>query len=129
MWSFVGCKQAEAWIWIVFEPDTRQVIAFHIGSRGKDSARALWKKIPCSMRRYCYFETDDWDAYRSVIPAKRHWVGKDYTYFIEGFFASVRARVSRLVRKSLSFSKKWENHVAAIKYFLWQFNLHQQHFI
>lgn len=125
MWSFVGCKQNKTWIWVVFEPDSRQVIAFHIGSRGADSAKALWKKIPRQLRKWCSFETDDWEAYRAVIPPQRHRVGKDYTYFIEGFFAGVRARVSRLVRKSLSFSKKRENHVAAIKYFFWQFNLQQ----
>lgn len=126
MWSFVGCKQNKAWIWVIFEPEHRQVIAFHIGGRGIDSMKALWKKIPQSMRKWCYFETDDWEAYQTVLPTQRHYIGKEFTYFIEGFFAEVRARVSRLVRKSLSFSKKWENHIAALKYFFWQFNLEQQ---
>jgi hypothetical protein len=31
---------------------------------------------------------------------------------------TIRQRVSRLVRKSLSFSKVLENHIGAIKYFL-----------
>lgn len=78
------------------------------------------------MRQYCYFETDDWEACRAVLPSDRHWIGKEYTYFIEGFFVEVRARVNRLVRKNLSFSKKWENHIAVLKYFFWQFNLEQQ---
>ena len=126
MWSFVQCKEQKAWIWVVFEPESRQVIAFYIGDRSKVSMKELWQKIPLKMRQYCYFETDDWEAYRCVLPDHRHWIGKEYTYFIEGFFAQVRARVSRLVRKSLSFSKKWENHIAALKYFFWQFNLEQQ---
>ena len=129
MWSFVGDKQNKAWIWVVFEPRHRQVIAFHVGGRGIDALQALWMKIPRHMRKWCYFETDDWEAYRAVLPADRHLVGKEYTYFIEGFFAGVRARVSRLVRKSLSFSKKWDNHVAALRYFFWQFNLEQQPYI
>ena len=129
MWSFVGCKQNKAWIWVVFEPVHRQVIAFHVGGRGIDALQVLWKKIPRYMRKWCYFETDDWEAYQAVLPADRHLVGKEYTYFIEGFFAGVRARVSRLVRKSLSFSKKWDNHVAALQYFFWQFNLEQQPYI
>ena len=126
MWSFVQNKKRKAWIWVVFEPESRQVLAFHIGGRGIKSMKKLWKKIPYRLRSNCYFETDDWEAYRSILPNDRHWIGKEYTYFIEGFFAEVRARVSRLVRKGLSFSKKWENHIAALKYFFWQFNLEQQ---
>jgi len=128
-WSFVGRKKNKAWIWVAFEPNTRQVVAFHIGGRGIDSAKALWKKIPRRMRRHCYFETDEWEAYRSVIPFDRHYVGKDQTYHVEGFWAGVRARVSRLVRKSLSFSKNWDNHVAAIRYYFWKYNLEQQPYI
>ncbi|MEZ4934148.1 MAG: IS1 family transposase [Saprospiraceae bacterium] len=128
-WSFVGCKKNKAWIWVAFEPNTRQVVAFHIGGRGIDSAKALWLKIPQRMRKHCYFETDEWEAYRSVLPFDRHYVGKDQTYHVKGFWSGVRARVSRLVRKSLSFSKNWDNHIAAIRYYFWQFNLERQPYI
>lgn len=126
MWSFVGNKKSKAWIWVVYEPESKQVLAFHIGNRGTESMRELWNKIPVHFRKWSYFETDYWEAYYNVIPSEQHFVGKDLTYFIEGFFAGVRSRVSRLVRKGLSFSKKWENHIAAIKYYFWQFNLENQ---
>lgn len=129
MWSFVGWKKNKAWIWVAFEPRKRQVVAFHVGGRGIDSAKALWGKIPERMRKHCYFETDEWDAYNAVLPFERHYVGKDETYHVEGFLAGVRARVSRLVRKGLSFSKKLENHVAAIRYFFWRYNLERQPYI
>jgi len=137
-WSFVGCKSNKAWIWIAFEPNFRQVIAFHIGGRGEEDARLLWKKIPrrlrrhCyfeRLRRHCYFETDEWRAYQAILPFQRHYVGKDETYHVEGFWTTVRARVSRLVRKNLSFSKNWDKHLAAIRYFFWQYNLEQQPYI
>ena len=54
---------------------------------------------------------------RTFIPAKQHKVGKDLTFYIEGFNATIRARVSRLVRKSLSFSKLDEWHDLAIGWF------------
>ncbi|MBB4080231.1 IS1 family transposase [Lewinella aquimaris] len=123
MWSFVGTKQAKAWIWVGYDPLDPQVICFHIGGRGKDAAAALWTKIPARYRQYCTFATDYWEAYRSIIPPDRHVVGKAHTQNIEGIFATFRARVSRLVRRSLSFSRKWEKHEAAIGYFFWQFNL------
>ena len=98
------------------------VIAYHIGGRGELDAKKLWSKIPKRLKG-CKYETDNWEAYKSIIPTKNHKIGKDLTYHIEGFNAGVRARVSRLVRKSLSFSKvdKWHNK--AIGWFFWQLNL------
>jgi IS1 family transposase len=49
-WSFVGKKRNKVWIWVAFEPGKKQVVAFHIGGRGIDSAKALWRKIPRQMR-------------------------------------------------------------------------------
>jgi hypothetical protein len=53
----------------------------------------------------CY--TDFWAAYGAVLPSKRHQaVGKETgkTSYIERFNNTLRQRVSRLVRKILSFS-------------------------
>lgn len=128
MWSFVGKKKRKRWIWVVYDPVNRLVITYYIGKRGKKAARKLWKKIPVLLRS-CMFETDDWEAYRSIVPKAQHKVGKDLTYYIEGFNATVRARVSRLVRRTLSFSKKDKWHHLAIGWFFWQFNLEQQPYI
>jgi len=129
MWSFVGNKRAKAWIWVVYEPEYKQVITYHIGDRSAKSLRQLWNKIPYRFRQHCFIETDHWEAYRQIVPEKAHVVGKAYTFYIESFFSCVRSRVSRLVRRSKSFSKKWENHEAAIKYFFWQYNLSRQPYI
>ena len=128
LWSFVQKKTQKRWIWVAYDPVHRLVIAYHIGARGKQAAIKFWNKIPTCLQS-CYFETDHWDAYKSIIPAKQHKVGKDLTFYIEGFNATIRARVSRLVRKSLSFSKVDEWHDLAIGWFFWQFNLERQHYI
>ena len=52
--------------------------------------------------------------YQTEIPSKRHRaVGKEtgQTNHIERLNNTFRQRISRLVRESLSFSKKMENHV------------------
>ena len=128
LWSFVKKKKKKRWIWVAYDPVHRLVIAYHVGGRGKKAAKKFWKKIPDALKD-CFFETDHWDAYKSIIPTKKHKVGKDLTYYIEGFNATIRARVSRLVRKTLSFSKKDKWHNLAIGWFLWQFNLERQHYI
>ena len=45
MWSVVKRKANRQWIWIAMDAQTRQVIAFHVGDRSRDSAKALWAKI------------------------------------------------------------------------------------
>ena len=102
-------------------PVRRLVLAHYIGGRGIEAAKKFWKKIPQALKS-CQFETDDWDAYKHIIPKEQHTIGKDLTYYIEGFNATIRARVSRLVRKTLSFSKKDKWHKLAIAWFFWQFN-------
>ncbi len=64
-------------------------------------------------------------AYGAVFPRKRHRaVGKETgkTSYIERFNNTLRQRVSRLVRKTLSFSKSLQNHIGAIWYFIHHYN-------
>jgi IS1 family transposase len=128
LWSFVYTKTKKRWIWVAYDPVHRLVIAHHIGGRGKKAAKKFWNKIPYQLRS-CNFETDEWEAYQSIIPEDQHKVGKDLTFYIEGFNTTIRARVSRLVRKTLSFSKLDKWHQLAIAWFFWQFNLERQPYI
>ncbi len=126
MWSFVGSKENKQWIWLAINNKTKQVIAFYVGSRGDEGAENLWERIPTVYKENATFYTDHWDPYKNVIPAAQHQsVDKDSgkTSGIERVNLTLRQRISRLVRKTLSFSKKQENHVGAIKYFLCDYNL------
>jgi len=70
-------------------------------------------------------DTDHWEAYKAVLPPERHCaVGKEtgLTSYIERFNNTLRQQVSRLVRKTLSFSKQWDNHIAAIWNFIHYYN-------
>jgi IS1 family transposase len=60
-WSFVKKKTKKRWIWVVYDPEHRLVVAPYVGCRGIKSAKKLWKRIPFQLRR-CEFETDDWKA-------------------------------------------------------------------
>jgi insertion element IS1 protein InsB len=125
MWSFVKRRADKQWVQLAFDPQTRQVLAFYAGNRSRKSARQLRQRVPRSYREQATFYTDDWEAYRQVIPAERHKVcdkGSGHTNGIERFNCTLRQRVSRLVRKTLSFSKKLPNHIGAIKYFICHYN-------
>jgi insertion element IS1 protein InsB len=126
MWSFVQKKANKQWIWIAMDATTRQVIAFHVGDRSRESGKKLWGNIPLAYREQAMFHTDQYDVYKGVIPAEQHRaITKQArkTNHIERFNNTLRQRVSRLVRETLSFSKTLANHIGAIKYFICHYNL------
>jgi insertion element IS1 protein InsB len=124
--SFVQKKAQKQWMWIAMDARSRQVIAFHVGDRRRRSARRLWAKIPAAYRQYATFYTDQYVVYEGVIPAAQHQAIHKLarkTNHVERFNNTLRQRVSRLVRETLSFSKKLANHIGAIKYFICYYNL------
>jgi len=123
MWSFVGNKTVQQWIWLAIERRTGLVVGYYIGDRSEKSARYLWLSIDPALRAKSLFFSDDWDAYGAVIPAGQHTRGKADTPIIERFNNTLRQRCSRLVGKTLSFSKSVENHYQAILFFLRHHNL------
>lgn len=104
---------------------TREIVGVYVGDRSSQSAKQLWQSLPPVYRQCAICYTDFWEAYKQVLPNKRHKVvGKDSgkTSYIERFNNTLRQRVGRLVRKTLSFSKMLENHIGAIWYFVHHYN-------
>ena len=88
-------------------------------------AQQLWHSLPGVYRQGAVSYTDFWAAYSSVFPKTRHRPGgkeSEQTNHIERFNCTLRQRISRLVRKTLSFSKKRSNHIGAIWYFVHHYN-------
>jgi insertion element IS1 protein InsB len=125
IWSFVKNHDTKQWVWLAIDRDTREIVGTYIGDRSRDSAQELWLSLPSQYQQCAICYTDYWEAYKTVIPDNQHHsVGKEtgLTNHIERFNNTLRQRVSRLVRKSLSFSKKLENHIGAIWYFIRHYN-------
>jgi insertion element IS1 protein InsB len=124
LWSFVGNKRNQQWVWLALDRASKDIVGCFIGSRGEDGAVGLWQSLPeCYLDAETY--TDFWEAYDAIFYDKTlHQVGKEtgLTNHIERFNNTLRQRVSRLVRKTLSFSKKLENHVGAIWSFIHHYN-------
>ncbi len=108
-------------MWLALDVVTREIVGCYIGDRSAEAAMELWQSMPALYRQCAIVYSDYWEAYAKVLPSKRHCaVGKEsgLTSSIERFNNTLRQRVSRLVRKTLSFSKKLENHIRAIWYFI-----------
>jgi IS1 family transposase len=126
MHSFVQRKANEQWLWLALDRAARQIIAFHVGDRSRKSARQLWANLPAVYREQATFYTDQYVVYQGVIPADRHKAltkKARLTNHIERFNNMLRQRVSRLVHATLAFSKKLDNHIGAIRYFICHYNL------
>jgi len=125
MWSFVQNKGNKQWIWLALDVDTKEIVGVYVGARDQTGAQGLWDSLPPVYRQCAVAYTDFWAAYAAILPAKRQRaVGKatGKTNHIERFNCTLRQRISRLVRKTLSFSKKLENHIGAIWYFVHYYN-------
>ena len=125
VWSYVGNKKNKQWIWLAIDQDTGEIVGMAIGDRSQATAEQLWKSLPGVYRQCAVSYTDFWEAYSNILPSCRHRaVGKEtgQTNHIERFNCTLRQRVSRLVRKTLSFSQKLSNHIGAIWYFIHHYN-------
>jgi len=88
----VFSKKTKVYIWLAIDRTTREIIGCYLGDRSRKSANRA--------------------------------VGKEtgQTNPIERLNNTLRQRISRLVRQSLSFSKKMDNHIEAIWYFIHDYN-------
>jgi IS1 family transposase len=126
MWGFVQKKANKQWLWIAMDTTTRQILALHVGNRSRESGKALWANMPLDYREQAMFHTDQYEVSKGVIPKEQlRAITKKArkTNHIERFHNTLRQRVSRLVRETLSFSKILTHHIGTIKYFICYYNL------
>jgi insertion element IS1 protein InsB len=120
MWSFVGHKEQQSWLWYAFEPQSKQIVAWLIGERSDQSCRRLLKQLKrYQVLRFC---TDEWKSSQKLIPWAQHWVGKRWTQEIERQNLNFRTHLKRLQRKTICFSKSDEMHEVVIKLYIDQHN-------
>ena len=124
-WSFVGRRSNKRWLWVALCRRTRQVVAFVIGDRSAQTCARLWAKIPEGYHRRQSF-SDFWKSYRPVFEKDptHEQVAKDSGELahVERFFGTVRQRLARYVRKTLSFSKSERMHHLVTKLFIEAYN-------
>jgi insertion element IS1 protein InsB len=124
LWSFVLKRANKRWIWIALCRATRQVVAYVVGDRSRATCQKLWAAVPLVYRRaHCF--SDFWEAYQLVIPAEQHTAaGKEsgLTAHVERWNLTLRQRLGRFVRKSLSFSKSDTMHELCLRLFLHEYN-------
>jgi insertion element IS1 protein InsB len=116
MWSFVGKKTQQRWLWHAIDYQAGVVLAYVLGTHQDEVFRPLKVLLaPCGIR---HFYTDGADVYERHLDSQQHTVGKTHTQKIERKHLTLRTRLKRLVRKTICFSKSVLLHDIVIGLFV-----------
>ncbi len=80
LWSYLWRKKTKVWIWTGIDVGTRLFIAFHIGDRSSNSAKALIKTIKARTHGVPRLVTTD---------GLKAYVGQIKAYFKGSMYAQV----------------------------------------
>lgn len=125
LWSFVYCKANKCWIWIALCKRTRQIVSWVMGGRDEERCQTLWDLVPQEYKQ-CLVYSDFYAAYEQVLAGYKHLsVGKDsgLTNHVERWNCTLRQRICRFIRKTLSFSKSEYMHELYLKLFIHSYNM------
>jgi|TARA_B110000261_G_C13091745_1_gene360174 insertion element IS1 protein InsB len=117
MCSYVSRNKNESRIWITYAINrrTKDVISVVTGRRNNDTISKVTESV-LSLHPKTIF-TDKYVGYSSLIPRKVHSTKKSNTNCIERMNLTIRNRISRFSRKTLSFPKSKEMTEACVLLF------------
>ncbi len=116
MWSYVGNKDAQRWLWQAIDHATGAVLAYVFGRRNDEVFLGLKHLLePFGITRYY---TDSLGTYQRHLEPNEHCPGKRYTQKIERQHLTLRTRIKRLARKTICFSKSVQMHDIVIGLFV-----------
>ena len=106
----------------LFADAPRQILSYAIGPRDWYRCRELYERLPRAYKR-CATYSDFWSTYDEVFPHNRS-VGKETgeTAHVERWNNTLRQRLGRFTRKTLSFSKLKSMHETCLRLFIHQYN-------
>ncbi len=116
MWSYVGNKKEQRWLWHAINHQTGAVLAYVFGRR-KDEVFLKLKALlePFGITRYY---TDNLGTYQRHLAPEEHQPGKRNTQKTERINLILRTRIKRLARKTICFSKSTQMHDIVIGLFI-----------
>ncbi len=108
MWSFVGDKSQQYWLWWAIDHNTGEPLAFFFGTREHKYLDELLKLLEPFESNIVYAYNNF--AYKNHVTKSTVVTGKKNTQRIERKHLSLRTWCSRLVRKGIRFSKSHIMH-------------------
>lgn len=116
MWSYVGDKTQQRWLWHAIDHRTGVILAYVLGPR-QDEVFLQLKALLAPFGIH-HFYTDAAEVYNRHLASDSHTVGKHDTQKIERKHLTLRTRIKRLARKTICFSKSILLHDIVIGLFV-----------
>ena len=116
MWSDVGRKKDQRWLWHAIDHGSGKVLAYVFGRRQDEVFLKL--KALLELFGITKYDTDYWGAYTRHLDPDKHQPGKRNTQKIERKHLRLRTRIKRLTRKTICFSKSIQMHDIVIGLFI-----------
>lgn len=51
LWSWVGHKGNQVWVWVAWKRQTRRIVGFAVGDRSEATCRKIWQSLPADGRK------------------------------------------------------------------------------
>lgn len=118
MWSYIGKKKVQHWLWWVEELTSGEIVAFTFGRRSHQTFRRLKKLLTSAGIQVDQWLSDQWSAYLDCLPADEHQADKSELQSLERKHLTLRTRIKRLARKTICFSKSVLLHNTIIGLFI-----------
>ena len=141
IWSYVYAKRdklvnrthsGDVWVWVALCADTRLVPSWWIGDRTADTCVRFLTDLRRRLATTPTLQTDQWEAYRIAQEevfdgGVNHSAGKTGTSHVERQNLTMRMNMKRFTRRTNAFSKKLENHAAAVALHFLAYNYGRVH--
>lgn len=124
LYLYIGNKKKKRWLWLAVCRESRRILDFQLGGRGKATLQKLLYKIqPVECKKYY---TDRHGPFKSVFPAHKHHSVPGNTNTIEGINSAVRHYLARFRRRSKCYSKSLVMVEASIRLLMYKFDRRYQ---
>lgn len=115
--TYLKCKSNEKWVVYAIDRQSREVVDFRVGGRGKKTLGKVVETLVLSGAKKVY--TDGYELYKYLLPKDIHSHRQYNINHIERKNLTLRTHLKRLGRKSICYSKNLLMLEACLKIYFW----------
>lgn len=118
LYFYLKTKKRKRWLWLAICRESKRILGFQIGGRGKVTLQKLMYKIePIQCER---FYTDEHGPFKAVLSKEKHRCYPGVTNTIEGINSAIRHYLARFRRRGKCYTKSLAMMEVSIRLFMYK---------